>query len=417
MAFKPPIQTPLTDIQAEAISKISAVKNFAISLKKGKLKTDIPKENQISSYDFLIFFGKSIIGPAVIDILLKKFFDKLFSDNNDKLERMVIKSLAKALDKNNQKISTTESNESWLITNILPTFKIAKKTLVATIIRMMFGPRNKMPNGNNPYFNQQSCYESSVCGGSGGFFSVSNIPNTPPGDIEANKVKLQKQLIEGYVEFVVSCRHVKIRLPDNAEQIFGFDTVSNPADIIYNVENYVNSETQRIDAPENKNAVSRTFLENTVQSSMSYIGTALVQQLYPLFLSIQNQNPSINAQYLTQEIVGTPCSIIDVCSGDPKIHEKKSAFQSNLMNSIYAMLISLLFSEITRRTKQYIQQVLAEKIKRKAEKRLRRLASRIPGADAADALKQVQQTANKAQQAKQALGSISEITNFIKENT
>jgi hypothetical protein len=414
MPFKPPINSSLTENQSQALSKFGAMKTF-LSTSSKKKDNFVPKSQQISTYDFLIKMAYSAIGPAIIDILLKSFFDKLFDKGSKKLENMVIKSIAASLDKSGTKLSNSQSNEEWLKSNISPTFNLAKDVLALMLITMIFGPKKKMdeyveksdPSGD-VNGRKANILDSAVC--SSQTFTLTNNPSVPQGDLEYNKIQLRRQLEQGNVEFIISCQTVKVKLPEQLEQTLKSETVSNPADIFSNLNNYVSQEIIRQNVPENSNAVNKTFYQTINEKTFQLLPTAIAMQMGPVFdlinVKAKSQNPSFTP-ITVESVISSPCEIVNSDSTSASF-KQKSVFYSTFLNILYAFLISILFNEITNQLKKMIKNIFAESARRKAEKKIRKQQMRFKFLDkAGNALE-------KAKMYEEAMKGISVINSFIK---
>ena len=102
MAFKNPIVSPLTDNQEQLLSQVGSLKNIITVPTKKNL--NLPEDKQISSFDYMLRLAESTVGGGFLDLILKKFIDLIFNTEDDALEKIVIKSLAKSLDKNGKHI-------------------------------------------------------------------------------------------------------------------------------------------------------------------------------------------------------------------------------------------------------------------------------------------------------------------------
>src|ERR1035437_2241458 len=254
MGFQKPTENALTEEQGKLLSQLSSIKNsFSLKLKKPKV---LDVSQQISTFDYTKKLIESTLGAAAMDLFLKSFLDKLFDPNNDKLERMVLKSIAKHLDDNGKRISQTQSNKDWLLEHALTplnaVFRIAKAEIVKKIITMIFGPKEKMHT--DPMM-QSILLDSAVC--SSDMFSVSNPTSDSDGDFEFNKVELKKRLEKGEILFVISCQDVKIKLPETiinqADDVIANNSNPsrpkiNPSVMFEQVNNMVTSEAQRINS-------------------------------------------------------------------------------------------------------------------------------------------------------------------------
>jgi hypothetical protein len=111
MGFNKPIENKLTVGQKSVLAKLTAIRNFQLDSNNSKLRSLLdsnpPPEEQVSVFDYLKKIIESILGTAALDLYLKTFLDKMFDPNNDKLERMVIKSMAKSLDENGVNLASS----------------------------------------------------------------------------------------------------------------------------------------------------------------------------------------------------------------------------------------------------------------------------------------------------------------------
>ena len=412
MAYKSPINAPLTENQARAISKLSAVNTFLSATKK--TDKNVPKNQQISTYDFLLQMAISIIGPPIVDVLLKTFFNKVFNAADQKLEKIVITAIAKSLDKNEKQISNSQSNEDWLFANVLPTFKLAKNLLAAQIIAMIFGPKQKMEE----YLNRTSegwsaemltlkknkILESAVCANR--LFSLANNIDDTQGNIEYNQVELKKQLEQGNVEFIISCQNVKVKLPDDTDAILGTNTVINPADMFTNLSNYVSGEIQRQNSEENANAVNKSFLQTVNEKMFNLMPETIGYQLNNVVNTINNNS---NLALTIEDITSYPCEIVGVCyESDSENYKRKTAFSSHIMNTLYALLITILFREITNRIKKILKQAIAERARRRRERVIEKQRQRF------SFLNKAGESLSKATKFKEALKEIDDIFDAVK---
>ena len=399
MPFKSPISNPLTQAQSEVLSKFSAMKTFlTIPLNSN---TRIPKSQQISSFDFLLKLAAGTVGTAAIDILLKSFLDKIFDENNDKLEKMVIKALASALKKNGKEMSKTKTNEEWLFERVHPVFKIAKITLALYITTLVFGPKKNMDKYVTEQDSSKEIFEAAVC--SNQTFSLSNSPNEPQGDIEYNKAELRRQLTEGNIEFIISCQSVKIKLPENIEQVLKAETVKTPADIFSNLNNFVAQETQRQNAPENANAINKSFQQTIIEKIFNLISFTIGAQLGPVFDIINGALPA-GESVTVRDIIPSPCELVN----NPD-DEKKKEFYTVLINLLYALLISIILTFLINKIKKLIKRAFQEKARAETERKIEKQKQRFAFLDKAG------KALGKAKMVKLALSGINSIYNFIKD--
>jgi hypothetical protein len=212
MALQKPIENPLSDEQAQVLAQLASIKNL-FSVKK-RNKPSFDSSNQISTFDYTKKITEATLGAAAMDLFLKSFLDKLFDPNNDRLEKIILKSIAKSLDASGKKLSESQSNKDWLLENALAplnaVFRVVKAEIVKQLLTLIFGPKEKM--SSNPS-RQSVLLDSAVC--SSDMFSLSNPVSDSMGDFEYNKVELRKRLEKGEMVFVISCQDVKIKLPES----------------------------------------------------------------------------------------------------------------------------------------------------------------------------------------------------------
>lgn len=378
MGFQKPVENALTEEQEQLLSQLSSIKNtFSLKLKKPKF---LEPSQQISTFDYTKKITESTLGSATMDIFLKSFIDKIFNPNNDKLERIVLKSIAKSLDKNGKKISSTHTNQEWLLTNALPplnaVFRVAKAQMAKQIITMIFGPKEQM--SNDP-IQQTILLNASVC--SSDMFSVSNPTSDSDGDFEFNKVELKKRLEKGEVIFTISCQDVKISLSqavlNQADDVIANNSNPskpkiNPAILFEQVNNHVTSETQRINSQENANAVKKSFLQILVEKIINLLTVAVEPYLGNVFSQI-NSGPNGNIGVSSFDLVPSPCDVRTMCVGSDAEFQKKTSFISAMMNALYAYLLSViiqrLIKELKNLIKKFIVQKTQDRIRRKLAKR------------------------------------------------
>jgi hypothetical protein len=256
-------------------------------------------------------------------------------------------------------------------------FRVAKAEIVKQVITMVFGPKEKM--SNDPV-QQGYLLNAAVC--SSDMFSMSNPTSESDGDFEFNKVELKKRLEKGEIVFVISCQDVKIKLPEaiinQANDIIANNAnpskpVVNPAVMFEQVGNVVTAEAQRINSPENANAVRRSFFEIIVDKVINLITVAIEPYTKIIFgaAATASGNPNITAS----TFIPSPCDIRTSCAAGENSEEfkKKTAFNKSLMNSILAMLLSIILEKLIKEVKKIIKNYVLKKaqdaIKRKIGKR------------------------------------------------
>lgn len=383
MGLQKKLENQLTPEQRTILAKLNALRNFTldpISFKIPNFKLN-PGE-QISTFDFLKKIIESVLGSVALDIYIKSFLDKLFDPNTDKLEKIVLKAMAKSLDSTEKRISDTQTNEEWLMQHALPplhaVFIVAKAEIVKKIVTMIFGPKEKM--SDDPVV-QSILLNSAVC--SSDMFSMSNPTSDSDGDFEFNKVELRKRLEKGEMIFVISCQDVKIKLPETiinqANDIIANNAnpskpVINPSIIFEQVSNVVTAEAQRINSPENANAVRKSFAQILVEQIMNLITTAVEPYLPGVLESIQTKSSS-NLGLKVSDFSPSPCEVRTMCGSGSESEDfkRKTAFMKALMNAVLAYLLSVilqkLIKEVKKIIKNYILKKAQELIKRKIAKR------------------------------------------------
>ena len=384
MGLQKPIESKLTADQKDVLAKLSAIRNFQLDPISSKfaslLNFNPPASEQISMFDYLKKIVESTLGAASMDLFLKTFLDKLFDPTSDKLERMVLKSVAKHLDSNGKKISQSQTNQEWLLQNALiplhTAFVIAKAEIVKKIITMVFGPADKM--SSDPV-QQSILLNAAVC--SSDMFSLSTPISNSDGDFEYNKVELKKRLTNGEVMFVISCQDVKIKLPQTIiTQADGVITSNannpthpqNPSIMFENINNVVYAEAQRINAPENANSVRKSFSQIMVEKVINLIPITLEPYLAGVISTINNTSGT-DIGLTPSDFTPSPCDVRTSCTGNDAAFQQKTAFISHMMNSVYAYLISVILQRVIKEIKKIIKNYILKKsqdaIKRKLAKR------------------------------------------------
>ena len=381
MGLQKPIENVLTQEQEKLLSQLSSINNvFSVKLNSPKF---LQPNQQISTFDYLKKITEVTLGKAAMEGFLSLFISKIFDPATDKLERIILKSMAKSLDANGKTISSTQSNQAWLLQYALPpmhiAFRVTKAEIAKQIITMVFGPKEKM--SSNPV-KQDELLNAAVC--SSDMFSVSNPVSNSNGDIEFNKVDLQQKLSAGNVVFTISCQDVKISLPDSilaqADNVISNNSnlskpAINPSVMFDQVNSYVNTETQRINTPENANSVSRSFAEIMIGKIINLSVTAIGPQLQSVLNTVANNpNGNPNLGITVDVLVPTPCDIRASSTLDsPQDFAKKSSFLNAMMNSLYAYLLSVilqkLISEIKLLIKKYLVKKAQDAVRRKLAKK------------------------------------------------
>lgn len=240
---------------------------------------------------------------------------------------------------------------------------------------MVFGPKEKM--STDP-IQQSYLLNAAIC--SSDMFSVSNPVSDSDGDIEFNKVQLKQRLEKGEVVFVISCQDVKIKLPETivnqADDIITNNSNPsnpkiNPSVMFEQVNNVVSAEAQRINAPENANAVRKSFVQIMVEKVMNLITVAIEPYTKIIFTTAAKTtgDPSITSD----TFIPSACDIRTSCASNTVAFQKKTTFNKTLMNSVLAYLISIILQRLIKELKKIIKNYILKKtqdaIKRKMAKR------------------------------------------------
>lgn len=420
MPFQTPINSTLTEAQSKALAKLGSINTYLTT--PTNLFQNLRKDQQISTFDFSVKSLDNLIGNNVSEIILQQFLAKIFDQvGPDKtlLEEMVVKSIAKSLDEKNKTISSGQTNEDWLMTNVLPSLTIGKRLLAKQIITMVFGPKELMRD--NPQ-EQDEFLEFAACGEK--LFSVTNNPSVSEKELEFNRVKLKEQLQTG-VELTVSCQKLVIRLPENFVQDFDLQDSSvtgipeeqrpNPATSFILISNYVQSEARTQRSEEDSNAVRRSFFQILIDKIMQYISVSLSKntELVQVF-GVINQEfaKSGQAPETPESIMSNPCEISNACnSGNEQEFNRISAFSNGLINSLYSLVVSMLVRRLIAEARKKVKQVLAERAREKALRLVERQRQKFKF------LNEASEKATKAQQFASNLESIKGLFEFFKKES
>jgi hypothetical protein len=396
MPYIPQAESQLTKDQSQVLGKLKAYSNYGLNVPKTDLF--IPKNQQISMFDFMKKIFNSIGGEAMFQNLLKTFVTKLFDKTTDLLEKQIIKALAGALDKQNITISKGVSNKVWLEQNVLPKMNIAKDQVLALILALIFGPPSTIStlmnkfNTKNGYGEKpvtpSSCLQMSVC--SQLLYTMSNLPDQGVGDLEYKKLQLTEQITTGGIAFDISCQRVVIQMPTTVlaqivpvvGEIPGSTPKPfNPHVAVNTLDNWIQTEVSRQNIPENKSSASKSFWEGFVEKLLNLIMSAVSPQLNPIFALINKLGNPI--KILVDKITGhkteTPVTVEkDSLTSDPctiynlgieeigtKKHspekDTKSAFLSILLNAILGILLAILLQQLIKLVKKLLKKILAKK--------------------------------------------------------
>jgi len=420
MAISVPINAPLTDSQAELTAKIGSMKSL-LALPSIK-KKNIPKQNQISTYDYLLKI-LDVMGLTP-EIIFNAFLTKVFDQAGNFLEEKVLDAIADSVGQqgiqlspyiNNslatkkQKKAYKASNKSY-IKNLFPNanfLQTVKQKLAKDLLVMIFGPRQVTSTSLNTNQAQvNNLLNNSVCGE--GLFSLSNNPIVRNNDIEYNRIKLRQELEKGEVIYEISCQEVKIKLPENPGFIFNgggtFTSPSSsisPAQSLISMVQYTSDQVQRINNESNANSGGKSFYQILIEKLLSFI-SVLVQPYLPNVFTTINSSLAPSQQINQQNFIFDNCAI----ANDPE-NDNKKAFAASLFNALLKDLLKLLLLFAIKRFKRlvanYFAKTAAEKQKRKLEKA--KLKFQVFGA--------LQENADKVLKYKTALETLATVLGVI----
>lgn len=389
MAINIPISSPLTQSQAELTYKIGSMKSL-LSL-SSNLNLNIPKSQQISTFDYLVKIMNAIgIQP---EIALNLFLNKVFDVSGSFLEEKVIFAVADAIGEkgrllpnliNNsateaQKKQYKKDNRLYLSNLISPTFLQAYKQQIAkNLTLMIFGPKNSNSSNilNSNSQERNRLIEEAICGEN--LFSLSSEPISNPQNVEYNKTALRKQLEEGQVIFEISCQKVKISLPEDPTYIFeggglfsvpGANT-TNPANSLNILVQYVQNQTQKINNEQNSNSAGKTFQEILILKLLNYASSLVFPFLGPIFSAISNNPAALGLG--PENIAYSNCVISNTSQNQTQnLKEKQEFFRSlanGLLKELLRLMLILVIKEFKKLVSNYFLKTEKEKQKRKAEK-------------------------------------------------
>jgi hypothetical protein len=384
MAIDLPINAPLTDAQGELTAKIGSMKSL-LALPSIR-KRNIPKGNQISTYDYLLKILETMgLNPEVI---FNAFLSKVFDQAGTFLEDKVLDAIGDSLGEqgiqlspytNNSNPTKDEkkaykaANKSFLRSIIPNTFlQTVKQKLAKDLLVMIFGPKQATSTSlNTNQAEVDMLISNAVCGE--GLFSLSNDPIVRNQDIEFNRIKLREQLEKGEVVYEISCQSVKIKLPADPGFIFNgggqftsSSSVVSPAQSLNFAVQYVNNQVQRINNESNANKGGKKFFQILIEKLLSFVSILVQPYLPSLFVTI-NSYLTPSQQVTMGNFVFDNCAI----ANDPE-NDSKKAFAKSLFNALLKELLKLLLLFVIKKFKQlvanYFARTALEKQKRKLEK-------------------------------------------------
>lgn len=383
MALDLPISNPLTDAQGELTAKIGSMKSL-LALPSIK-KRNIPKGNQISSFDYILKVLTAMgLSP---DVIFNTFLSKVFDQAGTFLEERVLDAVGDSLGQqgiqlspyiNNPSASKTEKNgyksaNHSYIKSLIPLnfLQVAKQQMAKNFMIMIFGKGPASAALNTNPGEVDFLVSNSVC--SEGLFSLSNDPMVKNQDIEANRVRLRKQLEKGEVVYEISCQEVKIKLPEDPGFIFtGGGTFTSPSSVVTPAQSmtfmvqYVNNQVQRINNETNANKGGKTFMQIMIEKLLNFV-SIIVQPFLPSVFAAINSTLSSSQQVPMSSVIFSNCDV----ANDPD-NETKKEFAKSLFNALLKDLLKLLLLFLIKRFKKlvanYFARTALEKQKRKLEK-------------------------------------------------
>lgn len=391
MPLQQPLNAPLTDTQAELTAKIGSMKSLlSLPFKK---QTNIPKSQQISTFDYLLKIMKAIgIQPEPI---FRLFIGILFDETTDFLEDKILKGISASLAKKGRDLNSSsiippgqlteekekelkESNYQHLKSvsgtifpaNFMTTIKIK---LVEELVFMIFGPFDKMgrDTANLTQSDIDRIKGDALCGSN--MFTLSNNPIIRNQDLEYNRIQLKEQLEKGSVSFVINCNKVEISLPDDPGFIFNGSNPNpsvpgstiTPAQSFDILVNYVSSNAQQKDNQRSKDSSAKTFWQILLEKIFGYITTLVIPYVGPIF-SYLNTNPA-SSGLSVNDLIYSACAI-----SNDKDNEEKKAFANEFLNELFKALVSIMLKivikEFKKLIKNYFARTAQERIKRRIEK-------------------------------------------------
>ena len=386
MAIDLPINAPLTDAQGELTAKVGSMKSL-LALPTIR-KRNIPKANQISTFDYLLKILESMgLSPEVV---FNAFLTKIF-DEAEVLERKVLDAIADAIGEQGRQLSpfinnptaTKEQKKAYKASNrsyingLYPSatfLQTVKQDLAKKLMLMIFGRNSSLEASMTTPLSSvdaSNLVTSAVCGE--GLFSLSNDPIVRNQDLEYNRIKLKEQLEKGEVVYEISCQNVKIKLPEDPGFIFtGGGSFTSPSSVVSPAQSlvfsvqYVNNQVQRINNESNANKGGKKFLQILIEKLISFIST-LVQPYLPTVFTVINSTLPSSQQVSQGDYVFDNCAI----KNDPQ-NDTKKEFAKSLFNALLKDLLKLLLLFVIKKFKQmvanYFARTALEKQRRKLEK-------------------------------------------------
>ena len=335
-----------------------------------KTNKNIPKDQQISTFDYLLKILRAMGFPP--EPLFRLFIEKVFSSTETFLEEKVLDAVGASLDAKNITLSSSRSNADTLRAAIPATFlQTVKQAMAKELTLMVFGPRDGkasealVPNAAR----RNQLIDQAIC--SSNIFRLSNNPSERNEDVEFNRVALAQQLEAGEVQFEINCQTVKIKMPDDPEIFFGEggpNTLNSrpvtPAQSIDLVVSHVQSEAGKINNANNAESVGKSFFEILIGKLLSYITTLIIPHIGPVFSWLATQ-PAASGVNLSN-------TVYDNCSLEQNNGNEQVAFSKSLLNALYIELLKIILLFAIKQFKKMVANYFAlsarERQKRKADK-------------------------------------------------
>jgi hypothetical protein len=419
MALDLPINAPLTDTQAELTAKIGSMKSL-LSIPSIR-KVNIPKANQISTFDYLLKI-LSVMGLTP-EIVFNAFLTKVFDVTDTFLEEKVIDAIADSIGQKGVRLSPwidspnasestkkayKKSNREYL-KGVVPTsfLQVYKQKIAKDLVVMIFGPRKT--NSLSLNTNQQQVdffINNAVC--SEGLFSLSNPPVTRNQDIEFNRIKLKKELEAGEVIYEISCQDVKIKLPEDPGFLFTGggqytqpSSVQSPAASLIQLNQYVGNQVQNINNEENANKGGKRFSQILIEKLLSFM-SVLVQPYLPSVFNTINNLQAEGQKVPMESVIFSNCDIANDPTNTTKKEFARSLFNS-LLKDLLKLLLLLAIKKFKKLVVNYFARTALEKQKRKLDKA--KLKFKVFG--------QISDTASKVEKYRTALSTLNSVLGEI----
>jgi len=406
MALDLPINAPLTETQAELTAKIGSMKSL-LSIPSIR-KSNIPKANQISTFDYLLKILDTM--GLTPEIVFNAFLTKVFDQTGTFLEEKVIDAIGDSIgqkgtqispwiDNPNASAATKKAyklaNKEYLKTIIPKSFlQVYKQKIAKDLVVMIFGPKKVNNLSLNTNQTQVDFFISNaVC--SEGLFSLSNPPVTRNQDIEYNRIKLRTQLEKGEVVYEISCQDVKIKLPEDPGYLFTGggqytqpSSVQSPANSLIRLNQFVGNQVQNINNESNANKGGKRFAQILIEKLLSFI-SVLIQPYLPSVFTLINNNQIDSQKIPMSTVIFSNCDIANDTSNEEKKEFAKSLFNA-LLKDLLKMLLLLAINKFRKLVTNYFARTALEKQKRKLEKAKLKFKVFSKLADAADKIEKYQ---------------------------